>query len=301
MSSIKRYFVQIYGLVQGIGYRPYIYKTAKELNIKGWVNNFGSSVVIDIEGKEERVKEFLKRVVKEPPKLGKIQKVDIIEKKPKGYRNFKIEKSIAAASKFKFLLPDIATCDKCVEDIFNENSKRYRYAFTNCTDCGPRYSIIQGLPYDRASTTMKDFKMCKDCNNEYKNPETRRFHAQPNCCIECGPKLVLLDNKGEQVNCEDEINKCIELLKTGKILAVKGIGGFHIVCDAFNKKAVEEIRIRKKRPHKPLAVMVNSIEKAKELCIIDEKEEEVLTSNRRPIVLLKKRANSSFTEVVAQE
>ncbi|QGU96606.1 carbamoyltransferase HypF [Clostridium bovifaecis] len=299
MSSIKRYSVQIYGLVQGIGYRPYIYKIAKELNIKGWVNNFDSSVAIDMEGEEVRVREFLRKVVEHPPKLGRIQKVEVKEEEPKGYKDFKIEKSIAAASKFKFLLPDIAICDKCIEDIFNKNSKRYRYPFTNCTDCGPRYSIIKGLPYDRASTTMRNFKMCNDCDKEYKSPESRRFHAQPNCCTECGPKLILLDNKGKKINCEDEINRCIELLKTGKILAIKGIGGFHIVCDAFNEKSVEEIRIRKRRPHKPLAVMVSSIEIAKGLCFIDEKEEEVLTSNRRPILLLKKRDNNLLTEFIA--
>jgi hydrogenase maturation protein HypF len=154
----KRYIVKIYGIVQGIGYRPYIYKVAKELNIKGWVNNYDSSVVIDMEGRKEEIKEFLFKIVKKPPELAKVQKTEVIKINPKGYKSFEIKESISANTKLKFILPDIATCDKCVRDIFEERSKRYRYAFTNCTDCGPRYSIIGALPYDRCNTTMSEFK-----------------------------------------------------------------------------------------------------------------------------------------------
>lgn len=299
MNITKRYIAKIYGLVQGIGYRPFIYNTAKEYNIYGWVNNHDSSVVVDIEGTTENIDKFLTKVLKKPPALASIQKIEIRSENTIGYKEFKIEKSQAKGSKYKFLLPDISICEKCTEDILNKNSKRYRYAFTNCTNCGPRYSIIKELPYDRINTTMNKFKMCKDCNDEYTNPQNRRFHAQPNCCFECGPVLKLIDNKGIEVNCEDEIKKTASLLKQGKIIALKGIGGFHIVCDAYNKEAVTKLRDKKHRIHKPLAVMVKNIKVAKELCFINEKEEEVLVSSRKPIVLLNKRIPEALSQNIA--
>lgn len=295
----KRYILKIYGIVQGIGYRPYIYKKAKELNIKGWVNNYDSSVVIDMEGTKEEIKEFLFKIVKKPPELAKIQKTEVIKMKLKGYKSFEIKKSISANAKLKFILPDIATCDKCVSDIFQETSKRYRYAFTNCTDCGPRYSIIRALPYDRCNTTMSEFKMCSFCNSEYKNPNTRRFHAQPTCCADCGPKLILTNNKGKKIECTDEIKKSAEFLKEGKILGIKGIGGFHIVCSALDKRAVNEVRKRKIRADKPLALMMKDINEVKKYCIISKKEEDVLMSNKRPIVLLQKKKGGLLSSNIA--
>lgn len=289
MKNVKiRYLLKIYGLVQGVGFRPYVYKKAKELNIKGWVNNCDSCVVIDAEGTKEKIKDFFIIVSKNPPKLAKIQKIESSKMKIKGYKNFEIKKSVCANTKLKFILPDIATCPKCAEDIFNKKSKRYRYAFTNCTECGPRYSIIKSLPYDRCNTTMGTFKMCNTCDEEYKNPETRRFHAQPTCCLECGPKLTLVNNKGKKVVCEDEIKKSSQLLKEGKIIGIKGIGGFHIVCSALNENSIIEIRKRKMREYKPLALMMRDICEVKKYCLLSKKEEEVLKSNKRPIVLLKK-------------
>ena len=295
----RRYSVKIYGIVQGIGYRPYIYITAKSLRINGWVSNNDSSVVMDIEGNIEDLKEFLLRIIKKPPKLARIEEVKIEKKNTKGYADFRIKNSTSNGENLKFITSDIATCDKCTEEIFDVTSTRYKYTFTNCTDCGPRYSIIKSLPYDRDNTTMKEFKMCSLCQEEYENPDTRRFHAQPNCCSKCGPKLTLTDNKGHIVECGDEIEESIKLLKEGKILAIKGIGGFHIVCNAHDKEAVDRVRIRKKRPHKPLAIMVKDIVKAKELCVISEKEEEVLTSNKRPILLLRKKINDKLPENIA--
>lgn len=298
-EEYKRYYVRIYGVVQGIGYRPYIYKVAKQLKLNGWVNNIDSSVVIDIGGRREKVNDFLIKVIKRPPKLARIQKVEIEEKDYKEYKGFTIKESISEESKLKFIIPDIATCNKCIEDIFNINSKRYRYAFTNCTDCGPRYSIIEALPYDRSNTTMKQFQMCSSCYEEYVNPETRRFHAQPNCCEKCGPKLILTDNNGREIKCNDEIKETAKLLKMGKIFAIKGIGGFHIVCDGNNSEAVEKIRIRKKRPHKPLAIMTKNMEMAKKVCSMSQKEEEILISNKRPIVLLNKKYNELLPQNIA--
>lgn len=295
----KRYYVRIYGIVQGIGYRPFVYKKAKELNLKGWVSNIGSSLAIDVEGLREKVEEFLISVIKKPPSLARIDKVEIIEKDFIQYEHFNIKKSIQKKSKLKFIIPDLAICNECIQDILAMNSKRNGYAFTNCTNCGPRYSIIKSFPYDRENTTMKAFKMCFSCNKEYSNPEGRRFHAQPNCCRECGPKLSLTDNEGNKIKCEDEIKATVKLLKEGKIVAIKGIGGFHLVCNAYDEKAIDKIRIRKKRPDKPLAIMVKDIEKAKEHCQISIEEGKILSSNRKPIVLLNKKYEKLLPQNIA--
>ncbi len=294
------YIVKIYGIVQGVGFRPYIYKKAKELDIKGWVNNCDSSVIINAEAVKSKMEQFLIDVVKKPPDLAKIEKVEVIKREIEGYENFIIKESKVSNTKLKFILPDVATCDKCVEDIFNENSKRYRYAFTNCTLCGPRYSIIKALPYDRFNTTMKDFKMCDFCNEEYRNPEIRRFHAEPTCCIDCGPQLFLTDSKGKRIQCLDEIKECARLLKSGKILGIKGIGGFHIVCSALNNEAVLDIRKRKNRIDKPLALMMKDIKEVKKHCKVSKSEEEVIRSNKRPIVLLRKNNEKYISEAATK-
>lgn len=298
-NEFGRYCIKVFGIVQGIGYRPFIYKTAKSLNVHGWVSNNDSSVVMDIEGSVEDLKEFLLRIIKNPPKLARIEKTKIEKKHIIGYVDFRIKNSTSSGERLKFLIPDVATCEKCVEDIFDKNSKRYRYSFTNCTDCGPRYSIMKRLPYDRVNTTMNNFKMCSYCKSEYGNPDTRRFHAQPNCCNECGPKLMITDSRGERVECKDEIKESIRLLKEGKIIAIKGIGGFHIACNAYDKEAVSKIRVRKVRPHKPLAIMVKDIQMAKEICFISDKEEASLTSSKRPIVILNKKLNSNLPNNIA--
>lgn len=282
------YLIEIYGVVQGIGFRPYIYKKAKEYNISGWVNNCDSSVLIDLEGEKESVKNFLIDVVKKPPDLANIKKVKASRKNTSEYNDFSIKSSTSGNTRLKFVLPDVSTCDECLKDILDENSKRYRYPFTNCTLCGPRYSIIKKLPYDRCNTTMDNFKMCNYCEDEYKNPETRRFHAQPTCCIECGPRLVLTDKYGEKIKCYDEIKECARLLNEGKVLGIKGIGGFHIVCSAFNKNAISTVRRKKNRLDKPLALMMKNIDEVKKFCYVSEEEEKVLKGKERPIVLLNK-------------
>ncbi|WMJ80207.1 carbamoyltransferase HypF [Clostridium sp. MB40-C1] len=293
------YLVKIYGIVQGIGFRPYIYKKAKELNIKGWVNNCDSSVIINAEGMRDKMERFLIDVVEKPPELAKIKQIEVIEKRVEGYKDFVIKKSRSSNTKLKFILPDIGICDKCVQDIFNKKSNRYRYAFTNCTLCGPRYSIIKSLPYDRCNTTMSEFKMCSICDKEYKNPETRRFHAQPTCCVGCGPELILTDNLGMKIQCLDEIKQSAELLKKGRILGIKGIGGFHIVCSAINEKAISEVRRRKRRKDKPLALMMKDIKQVKQYCFLSKKEEEILINNKRPIVILREKNSGQLAFNIA--
>ncbi|WP_392486045.1 carbamoyltransferase HypF [Haloimpatiens sp. FM7315] len=293
------YRAKIYGIVQGVGFRPYVYKKAKEFSISGFVNNMDSFLIVTAEGTKEKVKDFFLDIVKKPPELAKIEKVEIRKEEIKAFTNFTIRESENSNTKLKFILPDVATCNKCREDILNKDSKRYRYAFTNCTLCGPRYSVIKSLPYDRCNTTMGDFKMCKICDREYKNPDTRRFHAEPTCCKDCGPKLILTDKRGNKVQCLDEIKECAKLIKEGKIIGIKGIGGFHIVCSALNEEAVLRIRNGKKRKDKPFALMLKDIEEVKKYCQISKTETNILESKIRPIVLLRKKNQKNIAKNVA--
>ncbi|AWK51962.1 carbamoyltransferase HypF [Clostridium beijerinckii] len=301
-----RYIVKIYGIVQGVGFRPFIYKKANDFKIYGYVKNIGGAVLIDCSGKRENIKHFILDVIKKPPNLAKIEKVqcspiknNLLISKYTNKDKFVIKESINQKNAIKFISPDIATCPKCLEDIKKKGNSRFRYAFTNCTQCGPRYSIIKALPYDRKNTTMEDFSMCEDCKKEYDNPLSRRLHAQPNCCEKCGPKLFLTNNQGKQIHCEDPIKETIKLIEEGKILGIKGIGGFHLVCDGRNEQAINLLRSRKYRKDKPLALMAKDIGIVKEICYISDREEEVLSSNKRPILILKKKYPSSVPEIIA--
>lgn len=286
----KRYLIEIYGMVQGIGFRPFVYNEAVKYKVKGFIKNSNGHVIVDVTGNRENIKHFLIRIIKSPPRLTVINKVTCISLKYLHYNDFKIEKSLKKQSDLEgFILQDLAVCGKCVNDIMNKTGNRYRYAFTNCTKCGPRYSIIKELPYDRENTTMDTFKMCKECKDEYRNPSDRRFYSQGNCCKECGPSLILIDNKGKEQKCIDEINETINLIKSGKIVAIKGIGGFHLVCSGKDENVITKLRQRKKRPNKPLALMMKDISIVKKYCIVNKKEEEILKSNKRPIVLLTKK------------
>lgn len=291
--------MKIYGIVQGVGFRPFVYNTAVKYEILGWVNNSGGSVTIDLTGTAQDIKKFVLEVVKNPPVPAVINKVSCISLKHLDYDEFKIKESLKETNTVKFIAPDMGTCEDCVKDIRDKNGKWYRYPFTNCTKCGPRYSVIKELPYDRKNTTMDIFKMCHSCVDEYTNSSDRRFHAETNCCVECGPSLILMNNDGEIKKCEDAIDETIELIKAGKIVAVKGIGGFHLVCSGRNESAIEKLRCRKKRPSKPLAVMMKDINTVREFCMVNEKEEQVLMSNKRPIVLLKKKPDINLPENIA--
>ena len=298
--SIKRIFIKVKGIVQGVGFRPFVYNAAKECNLMGWVNNNSEGVYIDIEGSDQDINKFLLELKNSPPPLSKIENIIIEKMMTINYNSFYIKKSQNSKNNITFVSPDIATCSKCREDILNPKNRRYSYAFTNCTNCGPRFSIIKALPYDRDKTTMKCFHMCKDCNDEYTNPSNRRFHAQPNACATCGPHIWLEDkSRNTLYENEDSISNTISLLKSGKILAIKGLCGFHLSCDAENESTITNLRIRKNRPCKPFALMMRNIETVKKYCEVSKIEEALLTGFRKPIVLLSQIKNIALPKNIA--
>lgn len=299
MVEKVRYLIQIIGLVQGVGMRPFIYKIAKLNNLTGFVKNQGASVVIDVCGNENDVNNFINIITKSPPENAIIQEIQIHQLKIANNNDFIILNSLKNINHQGLILPDIAVCEDCINDIRSNNDRRYHYAFTNCTNCGPRYSILNDLPYDRVSTSMSLFEMCNQCNNEYKNPNDRRFHAQPNCCSKCGPQYQLFDCNNIKVECDNPITKVKELLKKRRIVAIKGIGGYHLVCSAIDDKAITSLRKRKNRPDKPLAIMAKDIEDIESICTMNIKEQETISNNKKPIVLLSKSNNDILPESVA--
>ncbi len=298
-SEIKSYLVKIQGVVQGVGFRPYVVKKANELNIYGNIINIGGAVIIEAEGHYNDINVFLNSISKDPPKLAIIDNIDIEETAYKGYSKFEILKSIQENNISRFIPFDAGICDECLKEIFDKNNRRYMYPFTNCTHCGPRYSVMLGFPFDRVSTTMNKFLMCDECRSEYLNPNDRHFHFQTNCCGKCGPSIKILDKNGEEVNVENKIEEIREYIKSGYIIAIKGIGGFHLVCDAKNNNAVSILRNRKNRSYKPFAIMAKEYKYIEEICYINKKEEELLKSNKKPIVLLRKRRNKSIADEVS--
>jgi len=292
--------IKVWGVVQGVGFRPFVYRLAQEHNLKGWVRNTSGSVEIEVEGDKETLKAFLTNFKAKAPPRAHIEKIETAFYPPKGYTKFEIRQSLSQERKYQLVSPDIATCEDCKEEIFSPTDRRFHYPFTNCTNCGPRFTIIEDIPYDRPKTTMHEFKMCPECQKEYDDPLNRRFHAQPNACPKCGPSLELVDGDGNLVECSDIIKTASKLIKTGNILAIRGLGGFQLACDATNKQAVNLLRSRKRRPAKPLAVMITSIEEVRKHCIISNEEQELLQSPECPIVLLKwKRKSSNISPVVA--
>lgn len=287
---MRRLKVKLRGAVQGVGFRPFVYRLAKSLGLKGYVINDSKGVEIEVEGEEKELARFLLKLSKDKPPLARIYSQEILYLEPIGYSDFEIRKSKEEGEKEVLILPDIATCEDCLKELFDPSDRRYLYPFINCTNCGPRFTIIEKLPYDRKNTTMKAFKMCSDCEKEYKNPLDRRFHAQPNACPKCGPWVSLYDNRKNLVAQKQEaLSILIEEIKKGKIVAVKGIGGFHLVCDATNEKAVRLLRERKRRQEKPFAVMFRDLKQVEEFTNPSELEKALLLSPERPIVLIKKR------------
>ncbi|MCK5579677.1 MAG: carbamoyltransferase HypF [Candidatus Omnitrophica bacterium] len=286
----QRLRVDICGAVQGVGFRPFVYRLADELGLAGWVGNSLQGVVVEAEGEHDRLEEFLQRLQDEKPNVASIQSCQYRFLDVVGYQGFAIRESDVSGEKTAFVLPDIATCPQCLSEIFDPNNRRYLYPFTNCAHCGPRYSIIEGLPYDRPNTSMKKFEMCPDCQEEYENPQDRRFHAQPNACPACGPHVELWDAEGK-VFCarQDAVARTVEAVQQGKIVAVKGLGGFHLVCDAADEQSVERLRQRKHREEKPFAVMFPSVEAVLKYCEVSALEQSLLNSPECPVVLLKKR------------
>ena len=291
-DNILRQRINVKGVVQGVGFRPFIYRLAKENKLYGWVLNSSEGVIIEVEGESKNLNLFIKNIKEKAPPLAKIDELSLEELEPVYYKKFEIKRSIKKKGKYQLVSPDIATCEDCLNELFDKNDRRYLYPFINCTNCGPRFTIIKDMPYDRPKTTMSKFIMCEDCQKEYDNPLSRRFHAQPNACPICGPHLWLADSKGELVNDINPVNEASNLLKNKMIIGVKGLGGFQLACDATSYKAVKKLREKKKRPAKPFAVMVRDIDQVKEICFVNEDEEKLLISSQKPIVLLRKKKES---------
>ena len=287
------------GVVQGVGFRPFVYQLATKHGLNGWVCNTSEDVKIEVQGQRDNLERFLLELQDNAPPLACIEHISVTYHSPADYKGFEIRRSIEEEGKYQLIPPDIATCQACLKEIVSPEDRRYRYPFTNCTNCGPRFTIIEDIPYDRPKTTMRSFRMCPQCQSEYDNPLDRRFHAQPNACPECGPGLELLDTRGDRVPSSDAIATAGRFLRDGKIVAIKGLGGFLLACDATSEKAVELLRQRKRRPFKPLAIMVVDIDEARRHCRISEREERLLTSSQGPIVLMWWKPESKVCQAVA--
>lgn len=295
--------ITITGVVQGVGFRPFVHNLAEEMGLAGWVLNHSGGVDIEIEGEEARVAAFIAALKDEAPPLSYIESLKSEVVAPRGLWSFEIRQSESYTGHYQLISPDVATCPDCLRELFDSADRRYRYPFINCTNCGPRFTIIEDIPYDRPNTTMRIFPMCDDCLREYENPRDRRFHAQPNACPVCGPHVWLVEpgaNDGVTPVTGDAVfPRVTALLKQGKVLAIKGLGGFHLACDATNPEAVALLRQRKRRPHKPFAVMVPALEDAKALCDVTPEATAALASPQCPIVLLDARLGNGIAENVA--
>lgn len=286
------------GIVQGVGFRPFIYNLARAYSLKGWVLNSTEGVSIEIEGEKTVLVDFIHQVQQKVPPLASVDSVDVEYLPPADYETFVIRHSEGDKSKYVKISPDVCICADCLAELFDVQNRRYRYPFLNCTNCGPRFTIIEDIPYDRKNTTMRGFRMCSSCQAEYSDPTNRRFHAQPNACAVCGPSVTLEDLRGK-IECEDPIEQTIEFLREGKIVAVKGLGGFHLACDAENDDAVKALRERKRRTFKPFAIMSADLAKVKQYCYVSEDERQLLQSIQRPIVLLRKLPDCPISEFAA--
>jgi hydrogenase maturation protein HypF len=298
-SQLQRVRIVIRGAVQGVGFRPFIYRLAEEMNLKGWVINNTQGVFIEAEAAPEILQQFLLRIEREKPAISFIQSFEHSFVDPIPYDKFEIRESTDGA-KTALILPDIATCGECQQEIFDPVNRRYRYPFTNCTNCGPRFTIIEALPYDRPRTSMRIFEMCRECSAEYLNPRDRRFHAQPNACPKCGPHLELRDEAGDCLTLgDDALQRTAAAIRDGMIVAVKGLGGFHLMVDAANEAAVVRLRQSKRREEKPFALMFPSLREISEHAIVDAMEGRLLRSPEAPIVLLRRGSRDDLAESIA--
>ena len=301
--------VLVEGIVQGVGFRPFVYRIAVELELTGYVRNLGNVVEIVIQGSDEEISNFIWKLQNELPPIAKINnlKTEELESDSKNtelenYTDFTIKESSDSFSGTSVIPPDLAICDKCLEEINNPNNRRYNYPFNACTDCGPRFTVIENVPYDRDKTTMDDFPLCKECEIEYTNPLDRRYHAEASCCEVCGPSLQLYKNDNQNpipIDTEDPLKETARLLDEGKIFAIKGIGGTHLVANVMIEETVNLLRERLGRENQAFAVMSPDIETAKEYAVISKEEEKTLLSKERPIVILKKNENYNFAESVS--
>ncbi len=290
-QACQRRRVVVTGTVQGVGFRPFVYRLAERYDLTGWVSNAPRGVVIEAEGRPETLDAFVAGLRAEPPPNARVMAVAVEAVPPRGGTVFEVRTTEARGEPAVHLPADLATCERCLQELFDPRDRRYRYPFINCTDCGPRYSIIESLPYDRKRTTMDGFAMCAACREEYANPASRRFHAEPNACPACGPRLALRDAHGaEMATAAAALDECAAMLHAGKIVALKSLGGFQLLVNAGNEDAVQRLRERKGRPDKPLAVLYPSLADAEAACTLEPPERELLIAPKRPIVLLRRRA-----------
>jgi hydrogenase maturation protein HypF len=298
-TSVARKAIEITGIVQGVGFRPYVYRLAIECGLTGLIANTPAGVSIEVQGEAEAVERFLERLPKEIPPLTKITGLTPRSVEVQQETTFLIKASSMRAAAKALISPDVSVCEDCLRELMNPRDRRFRYPFINCTNCGPRFTIIHDIPYDRARTSMEKFKMCAACQAEYENPASRRFHAQPNACWDCGPQVGLLGADGARMDVAEPIREAARLLQQGSVVAIKGLGGFHLACDAQNEKAVGKLRERKRRVEKPFAIMVRRVEDASRFCVADELSKKMMSSFERPIVLLPRRPEVAFVPEVA--
>jgi hydrogenase maturation protein HypF len=306
-ASISRRQIHIHGIVQGVGFRPFVFNLARRIGLTGYVLNSSAGVVIEAEGPDAELEQFVRALNHEAPPLSQIEDVSVSVLTAAGYTGFEIRESLDEPGKLVPVSPDVSTCEDCVADFRTPGNRRYGYPFTNCTNCGPRYTITRKIPYDRPLTTMACFVMCERCLREYEDPADRRFHAQPNACPECGPSLafamsenlaegIAFDSPRESIAVIREVRR---LLREGRIVAIKGLGGFHLACDPSNDAAVRSLRERKKRSDKPFALMVPDVRSAEQFCIVSEAARAALVSPRRPIVILPRRPAAQMSAALA--
>ncbi len=298
-KSITRHRLTINGIVQGVGFRPFIYALARNIGLTGEVYNASDGVKVELEGSLQNLEEFHERLRLEAPPLSTITSVESSEIPTRTDTEFRIIASHDNTSVSTLISPDVALCQDCKNELFDPTNRRFRYPFINCTNCGPRYTIIENIPYDRPFTSMKHFPLCETCKSEYDDPADRRFHAQPNACVQCGPKVWLTDQQGGPIEDGHPIEKTISLLSQGNILAIKGLGGFHLAVDAKNEAAVQKLRQAKGRDEKPFALMVRDIKIARNLATLKPDEVVALTSIQSPIVLSKSKMNTSLAPNIA--
>ncbi len=268
--------VEINGIVQGVGFRPFTYQLASQHKITGNVANTSSGVSIHIEGTKKNVESFCRDLSEKSPPLAHITDISFYDERLNEYRDFKILDSKRLSVMNTLISPDVSVCDDCLHELFDPQDRRFKYPFINCTNCGPRYTIIDDIPYDRPKTSMKHFGMCRACQAEYEDPGNRRFHAQPNACKECGPHVSLFDNAGKKVSASNPIEKTATLLKQGYIVAIKGLGGFHLAADTENDSAIVSLRKRKQREEKPFAIMSYDVDRIRDMLTLNPKKKRCL-------------------------
>ena len=291
--------IKVYGIVQGVGFRPTVARHAASLGIKGSVSNLGPYVEIYAQGEESQVDKFIDLIRTQPPKRAAILKMDVKVKEAQEFSDFNIIESAKTSGEI-FVSPDIAICDECLEELYDKDNRRYLHPFINCTCCGPRLTILEALPYDRERTSMKVFPMCPECEKEYYDPATRRYDAQPVCCNECGPEVFILDDEQNRRG-RDAISYVREVIANGGIAAIKGIGGFHLACNAYDNEAVKRLRELKHRPAKPFAVMMRNEDEVLRNCVIEDYQRSILTGHQKPIILLARKEDSKIAEQVAPD